>query len=473
MNQAEASINQSGQLDEILRRQRQAHLKNPYPSASERIDRMDRVIDMVVRHEAALCEAANADFGNRDVTATRAMDLVSTLDSFKYCKKHVKSWMKTEKRKSNFPLGLLGAKSTVEYLPLGVVGNISPWNFPVMLSLAPFANIFAAGNRGMIKPSELTPKTSQVMADIVSESFDTDELTVVQGEADVAAAFAALKFDHLLFTGSTSIARRVAQAAAPNLVPMTLELGGKNPVVISKSADLKLAAEKVMWAKTMNGGQICLCPDLIYVHQSQIDDFVQHCKDSASKLYPDFASDKDFTHIVSERHAKRLRNMAAEAESNGAEIIPLGEGSGRCVPPSLILNAPADTRVMQEETFGGLLSIKPYNDIEETIEELSQQEHPLALYYFGEDDAEIRSFSHRTLSGGMLINDLVAHCLQEDLPFGGVGDSGMGAYHGFDGFKNFSHARAIFRQSKMDPLKMIRPPFKQKLRGYIAKQIKP
>lgn len=472
MNQAEADINQSVQLNELLHRQRQAHLKNPYPTLSERIDRMNRVIDMVVRHEAALCEAANADFGNRDVTATRAMDLAPTLDSFKYCKKHVKRWMKTEKRKSNFPLGLLGAKSTVEYLPLGVVGNISPWNFPVMLSLAPFANIFAAGNRGMLKPSELTPRTSQLMADIVKESFDPDEFTVVQGEADVAAAFAALKFDHLLFTGSTSIARRVAQAAAPNLVPMTLELGGKNPVVISTSADLKLAAEKVMWAKTMNGGQICLCPDVIYVHQSQINEFVQHCKESASKLYPDFASDKDFTHLISERHAQRLRDMAAEAESNGAEIISLGEGDGRCVPPSLILNAPADARVMQEETFGGLLPIKPYSNIEETIEELNQQEHPLALYYFGEDSEEIKLFSHRTLSGGMLINDLVAHCLQEDLPFGGVGDSGMGAYHGFDGFKNFSHARAIFRQSKMDPLKMIRPPFQQKLRDYIAKQIK-
>jgi coniferyl-aldehyde dehydrogenase len=472
MNQKITDIDIATKLKGVLASQKAAHLKNPYPSVAERKDRLERVIDLTVRNEKKLCEAVNADFGNRSSVATQALDLLPVLQAYKHAKKHLGHWMKTEARKSNFPLGLMGAKSTVEYIPLGVVGNISPWNFPIQLSLMPFSEVFAAGNRAMLKPSELSPATSEVMAELIAQNFNEDEFTVVQGGVEVAKAFADLSFDHLLFTGSTQVGRQVASIAAPNLVPMTLELGGKNPVIISDSADLKLTAEKIMWAKTMNGGQICLCPDTVYISGERLDEFVEHCKNAVKTMFPNIEQDEDYIHIISQRHADRLDELLIDAEGKGATVIRLGRSEGRRVPPSLVLNADESCRVSQEEIFGGPLLIKTYDNLAKVIQVINQGDSPLALYYFGSSKQEIKTLTFETSSGGMVVNDLLAHCLQENLPFGGVGQSGTGVYHGFDGFKNFSHARAIYQQSKLDPLKMIRPPFSSGLRDYINKKIK-
>lgn len=459
-------------LEAKLEKQRAAHISNPYPSAQDRENRIDRLQDLILDNQARFTDAVEADFGRRSAINTRMLDLGAVANACKHAKKHLRDWMKTEKRKSTFPLGLLGAKSTIEYLPLGVVGNISPWNFPVQLSLQPIVDIFAAGNRCMLKPSELTPQTSELMAELAEKYFDESELAVVTGGPEVAGQFSSLAFDHLLFTGSTNIARLVSQAAAPNLVPLTLELGGKNPAVVSPTAKLDHAATKIMWAKTMNGGQICLCPDMVYVHESVIDEFVESCKQQIKKLYKDFASDDNFINIISLRHAQRLEDLLEDAEQKGAELVRFAEPQGQCVPPTLVLNASSDARLMQEEIFGGPTPIMPYSDCREIADSVNGGEKPLALYYFGTDASEIEYLSRNVLSGGMTINDCIGHVAQEGLPFGGVGASGMGSYHGFDGFKNFSHAKAIYKQSPLDPMKVILPPFSGKLEKLVGSVLK-
>lgn len=474
MNNDQLSSAESSNLQSLLDGQRAAHRLDPYPSLAVRTDRINRLIDVVVANQHALVDAVMADFENRSPMATRSTDLMPTLDNLKYVRKNLKHWMKPEKRKSKFPLGLLGASSKVEYLPMGVVGNISPWNFPVQLSLSPIADIFGAGNRVMLKPSELTPETSKLMAAMIESSFDKTELAVVLGGPDVAEQFSKLKFDHLLFTGSTNIARLVAQSSAANLIPLTLELGGKNPVVISTSADIELAAEKLVWTKTVNSGQICLCPDRVFVPEPLLQKFIVACQAAFKKLYPNAAQDPEYTHVITQRHADRLRAMAVEAEQHGAQVIPLlpGENHGRRVFPSLVINADSQSRISQEEVFGPLLGVESYTNLQQVVTEINHNPRPLALYYFGNDRQEIAKLTHETVSGGMVVNDLMAHILQDDLPFGGVGDSGMGCYHGYDGFKNFSHAKAVFKQSRFDPLKILRPPYGKMIVKGVAAQIK-
>lgn len=456
----------------LLTKQQQAYRSDPYPELSIRVDRLDRLSNMVVRHHDRLCEAVMADFGRRSVITTKASELLPIVDSCHYAKKRLPKWMKQQRRKTKFPLSLTGAKSFVVHQPLGVIGNISAWNFPVELSLGPIVDMMAAGNRIMLKPSELSSYTSSVLADIVQQNFDQEELAVVLGGSDVAKQFAALPFDHLLFTGSTYVGRLVAQAAAANLTPVTLELGGKNPVIVSDAADINLAAEKIMWAKTLNGGQICLSPDTVLIHESKLQDFIDSCQKSIDKMYPKLSENADFTHIISDHHAQRLADMVEQANNEGSKVIALAQGENQCVAPCLILDPKLDSKVMTEEVFGGPLPIVTYNDIQQALDFINDRPKPLALYYFGDNPSEIRRVTNETSSGGMVVNDCMAHYIQEDLPFGGVGDSGMGGYHGYEGFKNFSHARAVHKQSKLDPLRLVRPPYGKGLRRYIDKQFK-
>jgi coniferyl-aldehyde dehydrogenase len=458
----------------LLERQRAATIKDPYPSLALRTDRINRMIDMLVSNEQPLIDAVMADFENRSAMMTRFTDIMPTVENLKHVRKHLKQWMKPEKRSSKFPLGLIGGRSKVEHVPLGIVGNISPWNFPIQLALSPMADIFGAGNRIMLKSSELSPETSKLMASTIDSSFDKTELAVVLGGPEVSAEFSKLKFDHLLFTGSTNIARFIAQSAASNLVPMTLELGGKNPVIISSSANIQLAADKVMWAKTLNGGQICLCPDTVFVPDHLLEAFISACKVSVNKMFPDLSSDPEYTHIITQRHADRLRDILHDAKEKGARIVPMHEShcSGRRVLPALIINANNQCRVTEEEIFGPLLSVVSYSKLQDVVDEINNNPRPLALYYFGENKQEINKLTHETVSGGMVANDMIAHILQDDLPFGGVGDSGTGSYHGYDGFKNFSHAKAIYSQSKLDPFKVVRPPYGKVLNIAINQLIK-
>ena len=466
----------------VLEAQRADYIAEGFVSAEARIDRMRRGMNSVSKFQDQLVDALNQDFGCRPRELSMLTDISASIMPFKSAIKHVKGWMKPEKRKSTFPLGLLGGRSRIEYQPLGVVGVISPWNFPVNLTFAPMADIMAAGNRVMIKPSEFTPTVSEVMAEVVKDAWDEKEVAIFTGGPEVGAAFSGLPFDHLLFSGATSIARHIMAAAAKNLVPVTLELGGKSPVLISRSADIKKAVNRIMLGKTMNAGQICLAPDYLMVPEEKLDEIVAEVQTIVAEMYPKLLDNPQYTSVVNDRHYQRLNDNITDARAKGAEVIecnPAGEdfagqqGTHK-IPPTIIKNPTEDMRVLEEEIFGPLLPIKTYKNFGETIDYVNANPRPLAVYYFGEDSGEERAVLDRTTSGGVCLNDVIMHIMQEDLPFGGVGPAGMGSYHGYDGFKTFSHAKSIYKQSKMDVAGLggMRPPYGPKTEKTIKMQTK-
>jgi coniferyl-aldehyde dehydrogenase len=400
----------------------------------------------------------------------------------RHAQKNLARWMKPDKRKPGpFPLNLLGAKARVEYQPLGVVGVISPWNFPVNLTFTPLAGILAAGNRCMIKPSEYTPATSQVMAEIFAIAFDAAEIAVVTGGPNVGGDFSGLPFDHLLFTGATSIARHVLRAAAENLVPVTLELGGKSPVVVGRSADIQKATDAIMTGKMMNAGQICLAPDYVFVPEESVDEFVEASTRSIAKMYPTLLENPDYTSVINQRHFERLNGYVEEARQQGAKVIEVNPANEdfrqqphHKIPPTLIVDPDDSLQVMQDEIFGPVLPVKGYANVDETIDYINRNPRPLGLYYFGKDKSEEGKVLTHTTSGGVTVNDVVMHVAQEDLPFGGVGPSGMGSYHGHDGFKTFSHAKAVFTQSKLNVAELagLVPPYGEKMLKAVRGQMK-
>jgi coniferyl-aldehyde dehydrogenase len=450
---------------ELFEKQKAGFLKEGPPSAATRIERLDKSIDLLYTHGDELCAAMSADFGHRSTDQSRFSDISGSLDTLKYAKKHVRSWMRPERRATLFPLGLFGARSAVHYQPKGVVGIISPWNFPVNLSFAPLAGVLAAGNRAMIKPSEFTEHTSALMADLIAKYYDEDEVAVVMGGADVAAEFSSLPFDHLLFTGATSIAHHVMRAAAENLVPVTLELGGKSPVVIGASADMSKAAVRIMLGKTLNAGQVCLAPDYVAVNT----------------MFPSGLRDNDdFTSVINQRHLDRLSGYLEDARSKGGEVVELNpqdedfsQQAHHKMAPQIIINPSDDMLVMQDEIFGPILPVVTYRNIEETVSRINANPRPLGLYYFGSDTGERDFVLNNTTSGGVTVNDVFFHVAQEDLPFGGIGASGMGAYHGKAGFDEFSHKKAVFTQAGADIFGIIRPPYGDKFRKFIGARIKP
>ncbi|MFT7222199.1 MAG: coniferyl-aldehyde dehydrogenase [Candidatus Azotimanducaceae bacterium] len=454
----------------ILNRQKTAYLAEGPVSAETRIDRLDRAIDILKTHGSKLSDAMAADFGHRSLDQSKFTDIDGSIGPLEHAKKHVRQWMKPEKRRVMFPLGLLGGRGRIEYQPLGVVGCISPWNFPVQLTFSPLGGIFAAGNRTMIKPSEFTAQTSELMRELFAASFDEEEVAVVTGGPDVGGAFSRLPFDHMLFTGATSIAKHVMRAAAENLVPLTLELGGKSPVIIGRSANMQLAATNIMAGKTMNAGQICLAPDYVFIPEESRDEFVEHARNSVAKMFPHIKDNDDYTSIVNERHYDRLNGYLEDAKSKGAEVVEINpadedfsQQEHHRIPPTLVLDPTDDMKIMQEEIFGPLLPIKQYKDMSETIDYVNGRDRPLGLYYFGQNKSEETEVLTRTTSGGVTVNDVIMHVAQEDLPFGGVGPSGMGSYHGHDGFKNFSHAKSIYSQSNTVSklAAAMRPPYKK------------
>jgi coniferyl-aldehyde dehydrogenase len=469
-------------LNSLLTRQRAAQLRDGAPSAAIRIDRLNRCIALLVEHRSAIEAALNADFGARSSHATAFADIASSVGPLKHARGHVTRWMRRERR-STTPriLGLFGAKAEIRYQPKGIVGVISPWNFPVNLTFGPLAGVLAAGNRAMIKPSEVTPATSELLKKMFAGAFDEEEIAVVTGGPEVGQAFSGLAFDHLIFTGSTSIGRQVMRAAAENLVPVTLELGGKSPVVIGRSAELATAAARIMNGKTLNAGQICLAPDYVLAPADQIGGFVEAAKAAVGHMFPGIRDNPDYTAIVSDRHYARLAFYVDDARAKGAEIVeinPAGEDLRqqpyRRMAPTLILNPTDDMKVMQDEIFGPLLPVKSYQRVDEAIDYINAHDRPLGLYYFGTDKDERDRVLDRTTSGGVSINDVVMHVAQEELPFGGIGPAGMGAYHGYDGFREFSHRKSVFHQIRKDigPLRMLRPPYGAGLAKYLASQIK-
>ncbi len=463
----------------LLERQRAAFLRDGPPTAEQRIERLDRCIGLLVDHRQEIAQAVASDFGHRSHDETDFADTLVAIASLKHAKAHVRQWMRDAGRKAEFPFGLLGATAKVRYQPLGVVGVIVPWNYPVVLAFAPLAGILSAGNRCMMKPSEYTPAMSALLARMIGSVFSPEEIAIVQGGPDVGEAFAHLTFDHLLFTGATSIGRHVMRAAAENLVPVTLELGGKSPVIVGASADMNHAAVKIMTGKTQNAGQICLAPDYALVPKGQEAAFVTAAQTAVAKLYPTMKDNPDYTSVISQRHFERLKSLLDDAKAKGARLVEINPANEdfaqqqhRKLPPTLVLDPTDDMKIMKEEIFGPLLPVKTYASADEAIAYVNAHPRPLGLYYFGSDAGERERVLNRTTSGGVTVNDVILHVAQEDLPFGGVGPSGMGAYHGHEGFKTFSHARAIFTQASVDIGALIRPPYGARFRKMVGGRIK-
>ena len=468
-------------MNALLAKQKAAHLRDGAPSAAQRIERIDRAIKLLIDNADAIAGALNQDFGSRSKEATAFTDVAASIGPLKHARAHLTKWMAPEKRKvTPAILGLFGAKAEVRYQPKGVVGIISPWNFPVNLTFAPLAGVLAAGNRAMIKPSEFTPATSELMAVMFSGAFSDEEIAVVTGGPEVGQAFAGLAFDHMIFTGATNIARHVMRAAADNLVPLTLELGGKSPVILGKSADIAVASARIMNGKTLNAGQICLAPDYVLTPRESLEPFVAGAQAAVAKMFPTLKDNPDYTAIVAQRHYDRIKNYVDDARAKGARIVELkpdgedlSQQEHRKIAPTLIIDPTDDMLVMQEEIFGPVLPVKTYGAIDEAIAYVNKGDRPLGLYYFGTDAAEREKVLNATTAGGVTINDVVFHVAQENLPFGGVGPSGMGSYHGVDGFREFSHAKSIYTQIKADkPLQQMRPPYGPAIRKYLAGQLK-
>ena len=444
---------------ELLRLQRESYLAEGEVSAETRIDRLDRTIDVLVANAEKISEAMNADFGCRPRQVNLMTDVTGSLENLKHAKKHLRKWMKAEKRPSMFPLGLLGGRSSIQYQPKGVVGVIAPWNFPLGMVFEPLAGVIAAGNRAMIKPSEFTPATSQLIDEMVGKTFDPTEIAVVTGGPEVGQAFSSLAFDHMVFTGATSVARHIMAAASKNLVPVTLELGGKSPTVISETADLREAIERIMVGKMLNAGQVCIAPDYVMLPEGKMDEAVAIAREVVAEMYPTLLANEQYTAMLNERHFQRMQKNIDDANERGAQVVAINPANEdfsvnptQKIPPTLILNPDDDALCMQDEIFGPLLPLKTYTKFEDVISYINARPRPLAAYYFGKDSSEEHRFLTGTTSGGACVNDVMFHMLQKDLPFGGVGPSGMGSYHGIEGFKAFSHAKSVYKQPGKIPV---------------------
>ncbi len=468
-------------LETLLELQRDAFTASRPEGIAMRKDRIKRAMALISENADAFNKAMSADFGTRSEEQSMITDIATTVGAGKHALKNIDKWAKTEKRSVQFPLGLLGAKAEVRYEPKGVVGILSPWNFPLNLAYGPLMQVLAAGNRAMIKPSEFTERTSELMAELTHKYFTQDEVAVVTGGPEVAAAFSSLPFDHLVFTGSTATGRRVMQAAAENLVPVTLELGGKSPVIMGRGADFAKAGERIALGKMMNAGQICLAPDYMYVPEDKQDEAIAGVSDGVAAMYPTLLENDDYASIISDRHFERLQGLVEDARGKGAEVIEVnpgnedfGNANQRKMPLTILKNVTDDMTAMQEEIFGPVLPVKTYKAVDQAVDYVNENDRPLALYYFGQDTDEQERVLSRTISGGVTTNDVIFHVSMEELPFGGVGPSGIGSYHAIEGFREFSHARSVYHQPKIDVAKLggFKPPYGKATRKAAAQMMK-
>jgi coniferyl-aldehyde dehydrogenase len=446
-------------LQALFDLQRKAFAREPWPDAATRRDRLARV-RAVLADEKMWVAALDRDFGHRSAHETRLAELYVVDAEARHAMRHVGRWMRPQRVAT--PLRLWPGAARVLRQPRGVVGVISPWNYPVQLALAPVIAALAAGNRVLLKPSELTPATSALLAERIAQQFDPAELAVVLGDAAVGGAFAALPFDHLFFTGSTAVGRQVAQAAAANLTPVTLELGGKSPAVFDTGADIRRLAPRLMAGKLLNAGQTCIAPDYALVPRAEVDAFVAAIEHATARLYPAASRATDYTAIVSQRHHARLTGLLEDARRQGARIVPLfeqGAGHARTLPPTLVVGVDDRMAIMREEIFGPLLPVEAYDGLDDAIARINARPHPLALYWFGDDRAHLARVLRETYAGGVTVNDTLWHFAHEGLPFGGVGASGQGAYHGEHGFRTFTHDKPVFVQARRAPSRLLHPPY--------------
>ena len=449
-----------GDLLTLLDAQREAFLKQPMPSRKDRIDRLNRLGRALLAHKEKLIDAIDADFGGRSRLETEFAEILMPIQNIRYLKRHLKRWMKPERR--HVGMLMTPASAKVHYQPLGVAGIVSPWNVPLFLAVQPLSYALAAGNRVMLKLSEITPHTSAATRLMLENAFSADEVMAVTGGVETARQFVSLPFDHLLFTGSTDVGREVMRAAAENLTPVTLELGGKSPTIIGPDADLEIAAERICFGKTMNAGQLCLAPDYVYCPKNKVDHFAAAIREHYVRMYPRRDDNPDHTCIINARHKDRLVALLSDATEKGArvEVVePASEFSGdKRMPLSMIFDVSDEMKIMQQEIFGPLLPVLAYEDLEQVIIDINRRPRPLALYIFDRNRKTIRRVLEQTQSGGACVNDTIFHIGVHDLPFGGIGNSGMGAYQGREGFLTFSHAKSVFSRPWLNSARLVYPP---------------
>lgn len=442
--------------------QRQAFARESDPSLQVRLSSLDRLLALLDTHEDAIVRAIDADFHGRSAHETRLAELFVVRTGIRHARSHLKQWMRN--RRVPTALHFRPGYNRLAPQPLGVVGVVSPWNYPLQLALGPALAALAAGNRVLIKPSELTPHVSTLLETCIAQAFDPGELSVVSGDVETGKAFARLPFDHLFFTGSTAVGRDVAQAAAANLTPVTLELGGKSPAILDVSCDFATAAQRVAFGKLLNAGQTCIAPDYLLVPNGQAEAVAARLSKAIAQHYPSLAANPDYTAIVSARHRTRLADMVGEARDAGARVIEINPAGERFdtspkFPPTLVIGAHDTTRLMREEIFGPVLPIVEYADLDDAIARVNRRERPLALYWFGRDAARRDRVLRETVSGGVTVNDCLWHLAQENQPFGGVGPSGIGAYHGKWGFDTFSKHKPVFHQTRWNGTGLFHPPY--------------
>ena len=447
-------------LQNTLAKMKAAYAKAPAPKATARIDRLNRLHNALVDYKDRLLAAVNKDFGGR-AEAETLMEYLPILEGIRYNKKNLRSWMRQSHR--HVPQTLLGTQAKVHYQPLGVIGIVAPWNFPIFLGLSPLVGAFAAGNRAMLKTSEFAPQTSDVIKEMIGKTFSDEEAVVIMGGVDVATAFTKLPFDHLVFTGSTQVGRIVMHAAADNLTPVTLELGGKSPTIVHDSFPIEEVAKRIAFSKGLNAGQVCVSPDYVLVPRGKVDDFIAAFEKAFTSNYPTLAKNADYTSIITERHRDRLREVVEDAKEKGATAIainPAGEtfDGTRKLPMTVLKDVNDGMQVMQEEIFGPILPVVPYDTLDDAIAYVNARPRPLALYYFDWNKARGEKILKDTHSGGVCFNDAMNHVVVDDMPFGGIGPSGMGHYHGKEGFLNFSKAKGVLRKGRFDPWDLMDAP---------------
>jgi coniferyl-aldehyde dehydrogenase len=450
-------------MRDILARQREAFLAAGPPTLQQRRADLRKLRRAIKDSAERIALEISGDFGNRARYETLLADVWPTLLAIRHAVGHLKGWMAPKPVSVGFEF--LPARARILYQPVGVVGIISPWNYPFQLAIMPLIAALAAGNRVMLKPSELTPRTAQFLSEFLGGLFPAEQVAVVLGGPDAGAAFAALPFDHLFYTGSTAVGRQVMRAAAENLTPVTLELGGKSPCILAEDAQLPAAAESIVAGKLLNAGQTCIAPDYVLVARERREDFIKLVGEAVEKFYPKLAANPDYDSIVNDRHYQRVARYLTEARQQGARIVEFNPAQERLVPrerklaPTLVVEPADELALMREEIFGPVLPVKSYGRIEEAIEYVNRRPRPLALYYFGTDEKQRDLVLEKTISGGVSVNETLLHVLIERLPFGGIGASGIGAYHGETGFQTFSHRKGVFLQSRFNGAKFLRPPF--------------
>ena len=467
-----ANDDEIARMQAIFQAQREAFRKHPYPNGEERLDHLARIKPVLLEHMESICEALNEDFGARSYDETKLAEVMTSIEGIKYYSKHLRKWMKPQKRKvgaAQWP-----GSAFVTYQPKGVVGIVTPWNYPMYLAIGPMLGALAAGNRVMIKMSEFTPRAGELLQRILGEIFPEDHVAVINGEADVAQAFTQLPFDHILFTGSTNVGRHVMRAAAENLTPVTLELGGKSPCIIGENFPMKDAVERISFGKCFNAGQTCVSPDYILCPRNRIDDFVATFTEQVAGMYPTMRDNPDLTSVVNERQFNRLQGYLKDAEVKGAKVVPVNPAnedfSGtHKIPFTMVLGVTDDMDIAHDEIFGPLMIVQPYDSLDEAIQYVNDRPRPLALYYFDWNMANANHVLNNTHSGGVCLNDTMTHVGVDDIPFGGVGPSGMGAYHGHEGFLTFSHAKGVFKKGRYNATKNILPPFGRGFHKFIYK----